>query len=116
VLVVDDENPLREGVVKMLRKTGFEVFEAADGAAAMDLLRANGPGIDIMLLDMTMPGPSNDEVVAAAAHGRPDLKVILTSAYSEEIAAISAPQIRGFLRKPFRFEDLVRTLRNALSS
>jgi CheY-like chemotaxis protein len=118
VLVVEDEDPLREGVAKMLRKSGFEVLEAANGTAAIDLLRANGAEIDMILLDMTMPGPSNHEVVAEAAQARQDLKVILTSAYSEELAAANmrAPQIRGFLRKPFRLEDLVQTLRNVLSS
>jgi hypothetical protein len=40
VLVVEDEDPLRQGVVKMLRKTGFEVLEAANGSAAIELLRA----------------------------------------------------------------------------
>ena len=117
VLVVEDEDPLREAVAKMLRKSGFEVLEAANGTAAIDLLRANGTGIDIILLDMTMPGPSSHEVVAEAAQTRHDVKVILTSAYTEELAAnMWSPQIRGFLRKPFRHEDLVETLGSILSS
>jgi CheY-like chemotaxis protein len=118
VLFVDDEDPLRESVAKMLRKSGFKVLEAANGTAAIDLLRANGTEIVIILLDMTMPGPSNREVIAEAAQARKDLKVILTSAYSEELAAanMTAPQIRGFLRKPFRIEDLVQTIRSVLSS
>jgi nitrogen-specific signal transduction histidine kinase/CheY-like chemotaxis protein len=118
VLVVEDEEPLREAIAKMLRKQGFEVIEAHNGAAAIDLLRSHGSEIHLILLDMTMPGPSNHEVVAEAAQARPDMRVILTSAYSEEMAmaAVSAPQIRGFLRKPFRLEDLVQTLRNALSA
>ena len=117
VLVVEDEDPLREAVAKLLRKSGFEVLEAANGTAAIDLLRANGTGIDIILLDMTMPGPSSYEVVAEAAQTRHDVKVILTSAYTEELAAnMWSPQIRGFLRKPFRHEDLVETLGSVLSS
>jgi DNA-binding NarL/FixJ family response regulator len=66
---------------------------------------------------MTMPGPSNREVVAEAAQARPDLKVVLTSAYSEDMAVSNmwARQIRGFLRKPFRLEELVETLRSVLS-
>jgi hypothetical protein len=56
VLVVEDEVPLRQAVVKTLRKTGFEVFEAPDGSAAIDLLRASADKIDPILLDMTIPG------------------------------------------------------------
>jgi PAS domain S-box-containing protein len=116
VLVVEDEDTLRRAVVKMLRKMGFEVLEAANGSAAIDLLRANGGKIDVILLDMTIPGASSHEVVAEAAQARTDIKVILTSAYSQEMLthAVSASQIRGFIRKPFQFGDLVNTLQKTL--
>jgi PAS domain S-box-containing protein len=118
VLVVEDEHQLRQAVVKMLRKTGFEVFEAADGSAAIDLLRAVGDKIDVMLLDLTIPGASSREVVAEAANAKPNIRVILTSAYSQETmtGAMSPPQIRSFIRKPFQFGDLLNTLRTALPS
>jgi CheY-like chemotaxis protein len=118
VLVVEDEHHLRQAVVNMLRKTGFEVFEAADGSSAIDLLRVNGGKIDVMLLDMTIPGASSHEVVAEAANAKPNIKVILTSAYSQEMmaGAMSPPQIRSFIRKPFRLEDLLNTLRSSLPS
>ena len=118
VLVVEDEELLRQAVAKVLRKSGFEVLEAANGTAANDILRMNGSRIDLTLLDMTFPGPSMHEVIAAYVKARPDAKVILTSAYSEEIAraSTSVPQIRGFIRKPFRLADLVKTLRDTLSS
>jgi PAS domain S-box-containing protein len=118
VLVVEDENQLRQAVVKMLRKTGFEVFEAADGSSAIDLLRADGGKIDVMLLDMTIPGASSHEVVAEAANAKPNIRVILTSAYSQEAmaGAMSPPQVRSFIRKPFQFGDLLNTLRSSLPS
>ena len=102
----------------MLRKTGFEVFEAADGSSAIDLLRTDGGKLDVILLDMTIPGASSDEIVAQAANAKPDIKVILTSAYSQEMiaGAMSQPQIRSFIRKPFQFGDLLKTLRSCLSS
>ena len=118
VLLVEDEDVLRQAVFKMLRKNGFEVLEAASGSAAVDLLRAHGGKIDVMLLDMTIPGSSSNEVVAEAARARPDIRVILTSAYSLEMLTppLSASQIRGFVRKPFQLEDLVQTLWNSLAS
>jgi DNA-binding NarL/FixJ family response regulator len=90
----------------------------ADGTSAIDLLRANGRRIDVILLDMTIPGASSREIVAEAANVRPDVKVILTSAYSQEMiaGAMSPPQIRSFIRKPFEFGDLLKTLRSSMSS
>jgi CheY-like chemotaxis protein/two-component sensor histidine kinase len=118
VLVVEDEDPLRQAVVRMLRKTGFAVLEAADGAAAIDLLRTNGSKIDVILLDMTIPGASSQEVVAEAAQVRPNIRVILTSAYSQEMLTpfMSASQIHEFIRKPYQLMDLVQILRKASCS
>jgi len=115
VLIVEDEDPLRQAVVKMLRKTGFEVLEAANGSAAIELLRANASKIDVILLDMTIPGASSHEVIAEAAQARADATVILTSAYSQEMLTppLSAQQIWGFIRKPFELDDLVQKLRSA---
>ena len=66
VLVVEDEVHLRQAVVKMLQKSGFEVFEADNGFSAIELLRVDGDKIDFMLLDMTLPGASSHEIVAEA--------------------------------------------------
>ena len=117
VLVVEDEDPLRIAVVKMFRKKGFEVLEAANGSAAIELLWANRGKVDLILLDMTIPGASSREVVAEAEQIRPDVRVVLTSAYSEErlTPLTNTSKIRGFIRKPFQFATLKQTLRNALS-
>jgi CheY-like chemotaxis protein len=82
VLVVEDEDPLRQAIVKMLIKTGFDVFEAVDGPSAIARLRADGDKVDVILLDLTIPGASHYEVVAEAAKAKPSMGVILTSAYS----------------------------------
>jgi len=116
VLIVEDEGPLRQAVTKMLRETGFKVLEVGDGSSAIDLLRVNGNKIDLILLDMTIPGASSPEVVAEAAKVHPDVRVILTSAYSQEMiaGAMNTPRVRGFIRKPFQLGDLEKTLRDAL--
>jgi PAS domain S-box-containing protein len=115
VLVVEDGDALRQAIVKMLRKTGFEVFEAADGASAIARLRADGDKVDVMLLDLTIPAATHHEVVAEAAKAKPNIAVILTSAYSREMIAGESPLRIRFIRKPFRFEDLLNALRNALA-
>ena len=118
VLVVEDEGNLRQPIVKMLRNSGFAVLEAADGTSAIDLLRPKGAGIDVILLDMTIPGASSREVVEVAANVRPNIKVILISAYSQEMikGSMRAPQIRSFIRKPFQIGELLNLLRSSLSS
>jgi CheY-like chemotaxis protein len=114
VLVVEDEDALRQAVVKILRSEGFEVYEASNGSAAIDRLRAEEDKVDLILLDMTIPGASSQEVVAEAARVRPDIKVIVTSAYSREMIMdkMRASQIYGFIRKPFRLADLTKMLQD----
>jgi PAS domain S-box-containing protein len=118
ILIVEDEELLRQAVLRMLRKKGFEVLDAANGSAAINILRTSQGRIDVMLLDMTIPGASSQEVAAEATKSWPNIKVILTSAYSQEMLThpLSGPQIRGFIRKPFLLGDLEQTLRNALAS
>jgi PAS domain S-box-containing protein len=117
VLIVEDEDPLRQAVTKLLRQSGFEVLEAADGTAALALVRANRDKIDAILLDVTIPGASSAEVLAEAAKAQPAIRVILTSAYSQE--TLAAPmrtfEVAGFIRKPFQLSDLVEKLRSAVS-
>jgi len=117
VLVVEDEDPLRLAVTKMLGKAGFDVLEAGNGSSAIGLLRAKDREIDVLLLDLTIPGAASHEVLAEAVQARPNVKIVLTSAYNEDTAkaVLTAPQIRGFVRKPFQFGYLVRTLRSVLS-
>jgi PAS domain S-box-containing protein len=118
ILVVEDEDYLRQALVRMLQRNGFETLAAGDGTAAIDLLRSEGTRIDLVLLDMTIPGISSREVVTQAANAGPNIKVILTSAYSQEAIgeAMRHPQVRTFIRKPFQLRDLLKALRSSLSS
>jgi two-component system, cell cycle sensor histidine kinase and response regulator CckA len=117
ILVVEDDDALRVALAQVLRRRGFEPLDAANGSDAIYLLRANAIKIDMMLLDMTIPGPPSHDVAAAAAECRPDLKVVLTSAYDEKSVrdAVSATQTYSFIRKPFQIDELVKILRNTRS-
>ena len=114
VLLVEDETPLRHAVAVMLRKAGFAVLEAADGTAAVAHLRENGSVLDVILLDVTIPGLSSHDVIKAAAE-RPDIRIVLTSAYNQEtsISPARSAQIHGFVRKPYRLGDVMLALRKA---
>ena len=103
----------------MLRKTGFKVLEAADGSSAIELLGTHGREIDLILLDMIIPGASSQEIVVEASENPARrARNFTTSAQSQEMMTrrMTAPQIRAFIRKPFQLEALVKTLRNTLSS
>jgi YesN/AraC family two-component response regulator len=69
-------------------------------------------------VNITLPGASSREVVAEAAKIRRDIKVIVTSAYSQEMIKdiMKIPQVRSFLRKPFQRADLEKKLRDTLST
>jgi CheY-like chemotaxis protein len=118
VLVVEDEEPLRLSIAKMLRRKGFSVVEAADGTAAVNLFRNQQNKIDVVVLDVTLPGAPSSTVVAEAGRLRPGTKVLLMSAYSREMveAIAAAPQVRGFIRKPFQLGQLVAVIRETLSA
>jgi PAS domain S-box-containing protein len=116
ILVVEDEESLRKPVSKMLRRMGLSVIEAADGSAAMDLVRAHSDQIDVLFLDITLPGTSSGEVFEEARRLRPDMPVIVTSAYSEDTAALSlAGKGDHFIRKPYRLDHLVGLIRGVLA-
>ena len=116
LLVVEDEDTYAKLSRRCFAEQALRYSKLPMGSSAIDLLRANGGKIDLMLLDLTIPGASSREVVAEAAKAWPDIRVILTSAYGQEMIsnAMSAPQIRSFIRKPFQLGDLVKTLRNTL--
>ncbi|HXA51017.1 MAG TPA: PAS domain S-box protein [Candidatus Acidoferrum sp.] len=117
LLMVEDEEGLRLAVSKMLRKRGFVVEVAGDGAEAIALLHARGSEFDAILLDMTLPGISSHQVILEAGRICPGIKIVLTTAYSREMAvpAFEARQVKGFIRKPYQIGDLVGLLGDVLS-
>ena len=117
LLIVEDEESLRLPISNLLRRAGFRVIESADGSTAIELLRKNEPMVDAMLLDLTLPGMSGEDVVVEVGRIRPDVKIVLTSAYGSQAAdrALAARQVKGFVRKPYEFRELMRVLREVLT-
>ena len=108
LLVVEDEEALRSAVSKMLRRKGCTVSEAADGLTGIDHLLASASKIDVVLLDLTLPGMSGIEVSDELRRIQPDLKVILTSAYSRDWVqdSFGNRQPWFYIRKPYHFSEL----------
>ena len=84
VLLVEDEQTLRLAALMFLQKNGFCVIAAGEGHAAVNLLRAHGDKVDIVLLDLTLPDLSGVQVFREIRRLKPDIKILLTSAHSQE--------------------------------
>jgi PAS domain S-box-containing protein len=112
VLVVEDEDSLRYAVSKTLRNAGFTVIEAGDGSTALAMIRERERPVDILFLDVTLPGAPSREVLREAKSLRPEIAVVVTSAYGPEMASQSLQaDIPFFLRKPYKLRDMVETIR-----
>lgn len=116
VLVVDDEENVRAMAERMLERLGFKVLTANDGEEAVDIFRRCQSEITLVLLDMTMPRMDGEETFHALRQIRDDVRVILTSGYSEQIAAdrFGGSGPAAFLQKPYRPADLVHKIDDVL--
>jgi CheY-like chemotaxis protein len=96
----------------MLRKRGFTVLEAADVHGALEMLRTHTYDVTVILLDVTLPGVESTEVLREAILLRPDLPVILTSAYGEQkiVEMFDGLVFTRFLRKPYRQAEILKLL------
>jgi CheY-like chemotaxis protein len=108
VLVVEDEETLREAVCKQLRGQGFRVLSAADGVEAMELLEQH---VDVAMLitDLVMPRMCGRELVRLASRAMPQLRILVLSGYAEQ--SLSNEDCNGcpmeFLQKPFSLRTLI---------
>ncbi len=121
ILVVEDEEALRELVCDILKRKGYSVLEAGTGAEALDLWQAHRSRIDLLLTDMMMPGGlGGRDVAERVLADRPELKVIYTSGYSIDTVSpefnANSPDRLKFLQKPYDPETLARMVRDILNS
>ncbi len=116
VLIVDDEPVVRMLVAEVLGDLGYQVIEAAAGAAGLELLRSDAR-IDLLITDVGLPGGMDGRQLAEAARtARPDLKVLFITGYAEPAAIGDGPLDAGMqvLTKPFPLDRLVSRIRELL--
>lgn len=113
ILLVEDEDLIRDAVTSALTRRGHEVHAQADGASAAAWFADHGDEVDAVLLDLVMPGMSGAEVLARIRTTHPDTVVVLTSGYTagSEATELIAAGATAFLGKPYRVERLDRLLR-----
>lgn len=108
ILVVDDEDTIREVAAMMLEEMGYTTLTAADGLEAVEIYRKHSDEIDAVLLDMTMPRMDGKACFRELRRINKSVKVILSSGYSEEDATsrFQGKGLIGFVQKPYSPETL----------
>ena len=116
VLVVDDEPMIRRLGSKILKEAGYRVLVAGDGDEALRIFGEDPNRVDVVLLDMSMPGKSGKAVLAALQEQRHDVKVVFMSGFgeSEALRVVGANRFLAFLQKPFNTGDLPGVIASVL--
>jgi two-component system response regulator PilR (NtrC family) len=114
ILIVDDEEVLRDVLDVMLRREGFEILTAASGEEALNALE--GEDVDLVILDVMLPGISGIDTLRAMRISNPELPVIVITAFSSIDGAIEAMKYGAFhyIPKPFKNEEVILTVNKAL--
>ena len=114
VLVVDDEESIRDLLAKTLALAEYDVDVAADGRSALERLRTSP--CDLLIVDLKMPGVDGLTVIREARRDKADLPVLIITGYSSETSAIEAVNlgVAGYLRKPFRVPQVLTAAAKAL--
>ncbi len=118
ILLVEDEGNLRRLARQYLEKQGYRILEAEDGAAALQIVAGHEGTIDLLLTDVIMPGMNGRELAASINSGRPDIRVLYMSGYTENAIGHNGLLDAGInlLQKPFSLPALKDKVREVLDS
>lgn len=116
ILVVDDDDGVRRISRRMLERAGFEVLEAATGPEALDVAASHEGPIDLMVLDVLMPGMTGNQASYHLRDLRPGVPILCISGHPEDEAVRYGMAGHGaaFLQKPFTFDQLAAAVREQL--
>jgi signal transduction histidine kinase/CheY-like chemotaxis protein len=115
VLVVDDEPAVRAATAAILSSCGYRVVEAEGGEVALRLLGEGSVDVDVVLLDLAMPGINGEQTLCELRKLKPDVPVVLLTAYAEDELRLRAirSELSGIVSKPFSYEELVKAVKGA---
>ncbi|MCD6320525.1 MAG: response regulator [Candidatus Desulfofervidaceae bacterium] len=116
ILLIDDEEVVRNLVKDILEGNGYKVLLAKDGEEGLSVYQACKDQINLVLLDMIMPKKSGTEVFKTLKSVNPNVKVLLVTGYSlnEQAQAILHNGALGFIQKPYQVKELLKTIRKVL--
>ncbi len=117
ILVVDDEEMLRNVAAAMLKSGGYEVITAEDGVDAIAKLEKYKDAIDCVLLDMKMPRMGGEEAFTEMRRIKPEIKVLLSSGYNEQTATnrFAGKGLAGFVQKPYTLKNLLAKIAETMA-
>ncbi len=117
VLIVDDEQLIRELLKSCLAAKGASLLEAENGEEALTIYRQHGDAIDLIILDVIMPGMKGDEVLRRIRKDTTPMKVIISSGFmsEEQRKKLKELNVDGFLDKPFKGESALSIIGEVLS-
>ena len=109
LLVIDDEVAVREAVSDILGMEKISVLTAANGSEGIAIYKEKGNSIDLVLLDLSMPGISGQDTFVALQNIDANVRILLSSGYSETNATrgFESPSLVGFLQKPYGLDTFV---------
>ena len=109
ILVVEDEQNLREVTVVLLQGAGYRVLQAKDAEEALAILAGPEPRVDLLLTDVVMPGKSGAELAREGKRLRPELRSLFTSGYTGDLVSRQGVEMdqESFLEKPFTKKSLL---------
>ena len=116
LLLVEDEEWVRDMIAEMLSRMGITVIQARDGIEALEVFRRHPDGIRCVLTDLTMPRMNGWELISALRSIRPDIPIILASGYdkAQVMDAGHSDQPQAFLHKPYSMDELKNVLLRTL--
>lgn len=116
ILVIEDEDAVREMLKTTLERNGFHVLAANGGSAALELCETEATPVDLLLTDIVMPGTSGTDLAGYLAVRYPEMRVVRMSGFTETMLGESGLQRDEslFLQKPFSRDQLLETIRKAL--
>jgi CheY-like chemotaxis protein len=118
ILLVEDEQAVRQVAREVLEESGYHILEARTGDEALRICRTRAGAIDLVVSDLVMPGLSGYDVVEGIGALRPATRFLVMSGYSERTMASKTPLKPGvrFIGKPFTTEALQRKVREVLDA
>lgn len=116
VLVVEDEEKVRTLIVEILGRQGYRVLEASHGDEALLIHETHDSHIDLILIDVVMPGMTGSELAKRITSLRPEIKTLYMSGYTDNAIVHHGILARGvnYIQKPFTMEGLTRKVREVL--
>ena len=118
LLLVDDEEMIQEVGCSLLERLGYRVLVAGSGIDAINVVAQDGQGIDLVILDLVMPGMDGKETFDRIREVNPRLKVLLSSGYARDgkAEALLKKGCEGFIQKPFNLSALSKKVRAILET